>query len=593
MNTNDKIRLIREEMMQSGIDAYIIPSNDPHNSEYLPDYYKTRQWVSGFTGSAGTLIITQEDCGLWTDGRYFLQAEDELKGSEIKLYKMRMPNIPTIHEWLSQKMPSGSTIGFNGFQYSAYNAEMIKSELKDKKIKLDFRTNIVDKIWLNRPYLPTEKVFIHDEVYAGESAKRKIEHIRANMLKNECDYHLINKLDDIAWLLNLRGSDIKNNPYFLSYVLIDKEITYLYIDILKLNDKIINYLHENNVKVKIYEDILYDLQELKEGKRIVLDKKAISYQLYHDIDRRCQILDQPNHSTTLKAIKNETECNHLRDCHIQDGVAMLRFMKWLDETVPNGTVTETLADEKLTQYRMNISTFFSRSFDTIAGYRDHAALMHYKAKKETEYTLEPKALFLVDSGGQYFNGTTDITRTFALGPLSDEEKKDYTLVLKSMIQLSKAIFLEGTTGTNLDILARKPMWDNGLDYKCGTGHGVGFFMGVHEGPQGIAMVSNTTPLEPGMILTNEPGIYKSGRHGIRTENTLLIVPYTKTEFGNFYQFETLTMTPIDMRPILKELLTEDEIEWLNHYHQEVHNALHPQLSEESEIIYLEKVTQMI
>ena len=298
-------------------------------------------------------------------------------------------------------------------------------------------------------------MFIHDEVYAGESAKQKIEHIRANMLKNECDYHLINKLDDIAWLLNLRGSDIKNNPYFLSYVLIDKEITYLYIDILKLNDKIINYLHENNVKVKLYEDILYDIQDLDEGKRIILDKKAISYQLYYDIDRRCQILDQPNHSTVLKAIKNETECKHLRACHIQDGVAMLRFMKWLDETVPSGTVTETLADEKLTQYRMDISTFFSRSFDTIAGYKDHAALMHYKAKKETEYTLEPKALFLVDSGGQYLNGTTDITRTFALGPLSDEEKRDYTLVLKGMIQLSKAIFLEGTTGTNLDILARK------------------------------------------------------------------------------------------------------------------------------------------
>ncbi|MBF4694603.1 aminopeptidase P family protein [Fusibacter ferrireducens] len=592
MNTNDKIRLIREEMMQSKIDAYIIPSNDPHNSEYLPDYYKTRQWVSGFTGSAGTLVITQEESGLWTDGRYFLQAEDELKGSEIELYKMRMPNVPTIHEWLNLKLPSGSTIGFNGFQYSAHDAEMIKSELKDKKIKLDFRTNIVDKIWLNRPYLPTEKVFIHDEVYAGESAKRKIEHIRANMVKNECDYHLINKLDDIAWLLNLRGSDIKNNPYFLSYVLIDKEITYLYIDILKLNDKIINYLHENDIKVKIYEDVLYDLQDLEEGKRIVLDKKAIPYQLYHDIDRRCQILDQPNHSTTLKAIKNEIECSHLRDCHIQDGVAMLRFMKWLDETVPTGNITETIADEELTQYRSEISTFFSRSFDTIAGYKDHAALMHYKAKPETEYTLKPESLFLVDSGGQYLNGTTDITRTFALGPLSDEEKRDYTLVLKSMIQLSKAIFLEGTTGTNLDILARKPMWDNGLDYKCGTGHGVGFFMGVHEGPQGISMVYNTIPLESGMILTNEPGIYKSDRHGIRIENTLLTVPFKTTEFGKFYHFETLTMTPIDMRPVVKALLTDEEIEWINQYHQTVHDALRPHLSKE-DAAYLEKVTQAI
>ncbi|GAU75505.1 aminopeptidase P family protein [Fusibacter sp. 3D3] len=593
MNTNDKLRLIRAEMVQSGIDAYIIPSNDPHNSEYLPEYYKTRQWLSGFTGSAGTIVITQTHCGLWTDGRYFLQAEDELKGSEIVLYKMRMPNVPTIHEWLNQTISHGSTVGFNGFQYSAYDAELIKSELKDKKIKLDFRTNIVDKIWLNRPYLPSEKVFIHDELYAGESAKQKIEHIRANMLKNDCEYHLINKLDDIAWLLNLRGSDIKNNPYFLSYVLIDKETTYLYIDILKLNDKIIHYLHENNVRVKIYEDIWDDLQELKEGKRIALDKKAIPYQFYHDIDRRCQVLDQPNHSTALKSIKNEIECNHLRTCHIHDGVAMLRFMKWLEETVPTGAVTETLADEKLTQYRMDISTFFSQSFDTIAGYKDHAALMHYKAKKETEYTLEPSALFLVDSGGQYFNGTTDITRTFALGPLTDEERTDYTLVLKGMIQLSKAIFLEGTTGTNLDILARKPMWDRGIDYKCGTGHGVGFFMGVHEGPQGLSMVSNTIPLKPGMILTNEPGIYKSGRHGIRIENTLLIVPFTTTEFGAFYQFETLTKTPIDTRPILKELLTEAEINWLNDYHQEVHHALRAHLSIKSEISYLEKVTQRI
>lgn len=580
MNTNDKIRLIREEMVQSKIDAYIIPSNDPHNSEYLPEYYKTRQWVSGFTGSSGTLVITQEECGLWTDGRYFLQAEKELSGSSINLFKMRMPNVPTIHEWLYQNMPHGSTIGFNGFQYSAHDAELIKSELKDKKVKLDFRTNIVDKIWLNRPYLPTEKVFIHDVVYAGESAKQKIELIRENMSKNDCEYHLINKLDDIAWLLNLRGSDIKNNPYFLSYLLIDKEITYLYIDILKLNDKIINYLHENNVKVKLYEDILYDLQDLEEGKRIILDKNAIPYQIYHDIDRRCQVVNKPNHSTTLKAIKNETECEHLRECYVQDGVALVRFMKWLDETVPNGNITETIADEKLTQFRSEISTFFSKSFDTIAAYKDHAALMHYKAHRETEYQLAPHSLFLVDSGGQYLNGTTDTTRTFALGDLTSEEKRDYTLVLKGMIQLSQATFLEGSTGTNLDILARKPLWDHCIDYKCGTGHGVGFFLGVHEGPQGVSMVGNNTVLSPGMILTNEPGIYKAGRHGIRIENTLLVKTYETTEFGNFYRFETLTKAPIDTRPIVKSLLTASEIEWLNDYHQTVYEALRPHLSKE-------------
>ncbi len=592
MNTNDKIRLIREEMAQSNIDAYIIPSSDPHGSEYLPEYYKTRQWVSGFTGSAGTLVITQTESGLWTDGRYFIQAEEELKPSEIKLYKMRMPNTPSIHQWLLEKLPQGATVGFNGFQYATKDAELLKHELRDKKVRLDFKTNIVDKIWLDRPYLPTEKVFIHDEVYAGRSAKQKIEQVRAKMLEDGSDYHFINKLDDIAWILNLRGSDIKNNPYFLSHLLIDKEITYLYIDILKLNDKIINYLHENNVKVKLYEDLLDDIQLLTEGGNLSLDKRFVPYQIFHDIDKKLVVTDKSNYSSEFKAVKNETEINHLKSCHVQDGVAMLRFMKWLDESVSLGSVTEISADEQLTKFRSDISTYFSKSFDTIAAYRDHAAQMHYRASSESQYKLESKSLFLVDSGGQYLNGTTDITRTFALGTLSEEEKRDYTLVLKGMIQLSLAIFLEGSTGSNLDILARKPMWDQCMDYKCGTGHGVGFFMGVHEGPQGLAMVWNSAPLKPGMILTNEPGIYKSGRHGIRTENTLLVVPHRETEFGAFYKFETLTVTPIDTRPVIVSMLTDDERLWLNQYHKRVYDTLRPHLSRE-DAAYLEQVTVAI
>lgn len=592
MDTKNKLKLIRKEMKDSKIDVYIIPTNDPHGSEYLPEYYKTRQWVSGFTGSAGTLVITDKKCGLWTDGRYFLQAEEELKGTEIELFKTRVPNSISIPDWLAQNIKKEATIGFNGFQFTADEAESIKETLFDKKIKFDFTANIVDKIWLDRPYLPSDRIFIHGSQYAGETTIQKLDRIRKSMEDDGADYHYINKLDDIAWILNLRGNDIKNNPYFLSHLIIDKECSYLYVDILKLNNRIINYLHECNVKVKLYDDLLEDLSLLKKGSKIVLDKKSIPYHLYYEIYNRCSIINKQNYATAFKAIKNEMQCNHLRNCNIKDGVAMLRFMKWLDESVCTSNITEIIASEMLNQYRSDISTYISTSFDTIAAYKEHAAIMHYRATSKTDRILEPHGLFLVDSGGQYLNGTTDITRTYALGELSDEEKIDYTLVLKGMIQLSMAVFIEGTTGTSLDLLARKPMWDYGIDYKCGSGHGIGFFSGVHEGPHGFSLIPNSTPLKPGMVITNEPGIYKEGRHGIRIENTLLVSNHKDTEFGSFYSFETLTLAPIDTRPILLDLLNSDELKWLNDYHQIVYSTLKPHVLKE-DLEYLELVTKSL
>lgn len=591
MDFSQKIKLIRDEMNASGIDAYIVPTSDPHGSEYLPEYYKTRQWVTGFTGSAGTAVITQSDCVLWTDGRYFIQAAEELKESGYTLIRSGIPGEPTLVEWLDQNLAKPCVIGFNGFQYMTSEAESILNSFEDA-VTLDFTSNIIDKIWLNRPYLPSEKIYLLPEKYSGASAREKIGRIREAMHANGAQKHLISKLDDIAWALNLRGRDIQNNPFFLSYLFLDETQTILYVDPLKLNKKIIEYLHKNDVLVKLYEDLVYDLEALEnDGTAILIEKASTPYQLYDILKNRFKIVGKRNPSTHFKAVKSDVELEHLKECYTEDGAAVVRFFSWLSEQDVT-TLSELDVDSKITGQRKKNPLFRMTSFHTIAAYKDHGAIMHYRATKESAYTLAPENFLLIDSGGQYLNGTTDITRTIALGPLTDQQKRDFTLTLKSMLALQRAIFLEGATGTHLDTIARMPMWQNAMDYKSGTGHGHGFYLAVHEGPHRISMNPSDVPLIPGMVVTDEPGVYRKGEYGIRIENTLYVVPYTSNDFGTFFKFEPFTVCPIDLNAIDKTLLTDEETNQLNDYHKNVYTRLAPRLND-VEKQWLEKATRSL
>jgi len=591
MKFSKKIKLVREQMRFSGIDAYIVPSSDPHASEYLPEYYKTREWISGFKGSAGTLVITQKKCALWTDGRYFIQAEKELAETDIIIIKMGMPSEPTISQWLIAELDDDFSVGFNGLQMMTSEVQRLQKHLKHKNVKIDFTSNIIDKIWLDRPYLPSEKIYIHDDIYNGATSSEKIQRIKDKMNALGASSHLITKLDDIAWVLNLRGNDITNNPYFLSYLFISNEKVILYVDPLKLNKKIIEKLHSNHIKVKLYEDLLNDLGGLKCLKAIMLDKSATPYFIYNSLENRCKVIDHRNPSTDFKAVKNDVELKHLENCYIDDGVAVVKFLSWLSN-VGMESLTEIDIDTKITAFRSENPLMRGKSFDTIAAYKDHGAIMHYKATADSAYTIEPKGLLLIDSGAQYLNGTTDITRTVAMGPLTEEERTDFTLTLKSMLALSRAVFLEGATGTHLDTISRMNMWEHAMDYKCGTGHGIGYFLGVHEGPGRISMNLSDVPLVPGMVFSNEPGVYRNGKHGVRLENIIYVVPHLENEFGRFLRFETLTMCPLDLDAIDLNMMTKVEKDQLNAYHEKVKNLLSPKLNA-VEIKWLENATRAI
>lgn len=580
MDGQCKIKLILQEMEKEGIDAYIIPSSDPHASEYLPEHYKTRQWVSGFTGSAGTLVITRETQGLWTDGRYYIQAAKELEGTGIELFKAAEPNVPSFKAWLANHLEENATIAFNGFQMMTQEVKDILHCFEDKKVQINHTANLVDKLWLNRPYIPCEKVYLHDVMYAGETTHSKLSRIKEAMKAHGANCHLITKLDDIAWILNLRGSDIDNNPYFLSYLFISEEETLLYIDPLKLNDEIIEYLHKNDVKVKLYEDLEDDIEALTRDQSVLAELPTLPYQFYKSMEGNCKIIGKTNPSTLFKAVKNATEIETLKECYRKDGVAMVKFLHWLDTHIGKMDLTEVTVAEELKTYRESIEEMRGTSFDTICGYRDHGAIMHYHAEPESAYKLEAKGLLLVDSGGQYLTGTTDVTRTVALGALTEQERFDYTLNYKCTMALSRAIFLEGATGTHLDTIARMQMWENAMDYKSGTGHGVGFHLGVHEGPQRISMNLSDARLVPGMVVTNEPGVYRAGMHGIRLEDTLVVVPYMENEFGRFFRFENLTKVPMDLRAIDLNRLSDKEKLELRDYQHGVYDALHRDLSAE-------------
>ncbi len=582
---------LREVMKKENVDYYIIPSGDSHQSEYVPEYYKGRAYVSGFTGSAGTLLVGIEESYLWTDGRYFIQAEKELNGSGIKLMKMNIPGYPSLIEWIKNNVKEGKTLAFDGSTISTNEYKNYQELSKKNGFNIKMDRDLLNEIWSNRPELSKEKIFIHDTKYCGRCTSEKLQEVRDEMKKLEGENYVIASLDDIAWLFNIRGNDIAYNPVALAYALISDKKAVLYINEEKVTNDDKRTLEAQGVTLKSYNDIYEDIKNVTES--IIIDGAKVNGKLYSLISEDVKIIEDLNITTSLKAVKNEVEIKNMEVSQVRDGVAMVKFIKWLKENVGKINMTEISASDKLEEIRANGEKFKGLSFNTIAGYKDHAAMMHYSATEESQYELNSEGMLLIDSGAQYLDGTTDITRTFILGSITEEEKRDFTLVLKSHIALATTIFLKGTNGCNLDAIARRPLWKYGMDYKCGTGHGVGFFLNVHEGPQGIRPFGNTIALEPGMILTNEPGVYKENKHGIRTENTLLVTKAFKNdEMGEFYKFDTISYCPIDLEGVDVSLLDEEEREWLNNYHRTVYEKLSPYLNEE-EKKFLEKETRSI
>jgi len=578
-------------MKENQMDAYIIPSFDAHQSEYVAEHWESREWISGFTGSAGTVVITLEDAGLWTDGRYYIQAEKQLESSGIRLFRMADLGVPFYSEWLADVLREGSIVGFDGSVFSINMVEKIEKDLKAKSIELKMNQDLIGDLWEDRPEIPKGQIITHDIKYAGKSRVEKLNEVREEMKNKVANYYILTSLDDIAWLLNIRGEDVPNNPIAVANVIVAEHKCYLFIDSCKVPPLVKVELEAEGIELKENHEMAIFLGTLTGADTVVLDANKTNISLYNAINSNTKKIESPNITTSLKAIKNEVEIKNLKWCEIKDGLAMVKFIKWLKDSVDKEQITEIAAEERLEDFRREQEGFVGPSFDTIAGYKEHAAMMHYKANKETQFTLKNEGLFLIDSGGQYYDGTTDITRTIVMGDLTEEEKRDYTLVLKGFIALSAVKYLYGTTGGNLDILARQPIWQYGLDYKCGTGHGVGFFLNVHEGPQSIRN-NNNVILEKGMIITNEPGIYLEGKHGIRIENMMLVVEDEKTEFGQFMKFEAITYCPIDLAGINMDMLTESEKQWLNNYHQEVYTKLTPYLNEE-ERVWLREETREI
>lgn len=588
MDINNRVKRLRELMKAKRITAYIVPTSDPHQSEYLADYYKGRAWISGFTGSAGTVVITQDDANLWTDGRYFIQAENQLQGSEYKLFKMGVPGVPNYIEWLKDNLEAGASIGFDGKVFSQSDVERLEEEFEGKDVEFEDEYDLIGEIWEDRPGLPQGEAFIHELKYTGITTREKIAGLRSYMEDEGLDYYLIASLDDIAWLYNIRGRDIECNPVIISYALISMEKAYLFVDQTKINKTVEKFLNENEVLVHPYEGIVDYLKEIESGSIVGLEKARINRWIYKAIPDGCGIIDETNYTTILKGRKNETEIENQRNAYIKDGVALTKFLYWLDTNIGKIEITELSAAEKLLDFRKEQELFIEPSFDTISAYGPNAAMAHYKATEDSYAVLEGKGFYLVDSGGQYLDGTTDITRTIALGSLTEEEKRDYTLTLKGHIKLISAKFLEGTTGYQLDILCRYPLWKEGIDFKHGTGHGIGYFLNVHEGPHRIASVPNDVDLEKGMVVSIEPGVYKAGKHGIRIENIVVVDEDRETEFGQFMRFEVLSYVPIDLEAIDVDLLTVDEKEWLNNYHKAVYEKLSPYLNEEEKMWLKEK-----
>ncbi len=586
---NQRIEDLRELMRREHLAACIFPSTDPHQGEYIPDHWKGREFISGFNGSAGTAVVTLHSAALWTDSRYFIAAAEQLKGTEYQLMKLKIEGTPTIAEWLGRECGAGAEVCIDGWCSSASAVRELIADLRHEG-GITVRTNLdpLRLIWRNRPVIPENPVEIYPLKYAGEPAREKMTRIREALRQLHADGMLMAALDDIAWTLNLRGTDVHCNPVFVAYLLISSKDVTLFVNQAKLTAGVSDYLKSEGIQVEDYEQVENGLKQYFEY-NILLDPDEVNYRLYEIVKNKgrqndlpkTEIVEEESPVKRMKTIKNETEIAGFRSAMLKDGIAMTKFLCWLSGYIGKSEIselTEIAIDQKLTSLRAEQPLYRDISFDTIAGYGAHAAIVHYEATPETDIPLQPKGMLLLDSGAQYLDGTTDITRTIALGPLTEEEKKIYTLVLKGHIQIELCKFPSGASGTQIDILARKDMWREGLNYLHGTGHGVGTYLNVHEGPHQFRMEWKPAPLVAGMTITDEPGIYLPDRCGARTENTLLIVPYKETEFGRFLQFESLTLCPIDKAPIVREMMLPEEIQWLNDYHQRVFDALSPHLN---------------
>ena len=588
MSISQRLSDLRELMQREHLSAFIFPSTDPHQGEYVPDHWKGREFISGFNGSAGTAVVTMTSAALWTDSRYFIAAEEQLKDTEYQLMKLKIESTPTIAEWIGKECGPGAEVAIDGLCSSANSVKELIADLR-KQGGITLRTNLdpLRQIWSDRPPIPENPVEIYPMKHAGEMAHDKIARVRKALRERHADGMLMSSLDDIAWTLNLRGSDVHCNPVFVSYLLISSKDVTLFINTNKLTPEVQTYLKAEGVSVAPYEEIGNGLKNYFEY-NILLDPYEVNYTLYKSVTR--EIIEEESPVKRMKTLKNATEIAGFRSAMLKDGIAMVKFLKWLSNYIGRPEITqltEISIDQKLTALRAEQPLYRDISFDTIAGYGAHGAIVHYEATPETDIPLQPEGLLLLDSGAQFLDGTTDITRTIALGPLTDEMRRVYTLVLKGHIQIELCKYPSGSSGTQIDILARKDMWREGLNYLHGTGHGVGTYLNVHEGPHQFRMEWKPAPLVAGMTITDEPGIYLEGKFGVRIENTLIITPYKETEFGKFLQFESLTLCPIDKTPIIKDMLLQEEIDWLNAYHQHVFDTLSPHLDAE-EIAWLKE-----
>ena len=584
MRTNEipeRLAAMRQFMEEKNLDAFIIPSTDAHLSEYPPQHWESRKWISGFTGSAGTAVVTKEKAGVWTDSRYFLQAAEELHETGFDLFKMGQPETPEMTDWIIEQTGQGGRVGIDGLVYAASDALALKKRLEAKGIALDTSYDPFTVIRADRPAIPTNKAFTLPVEIAGESVADKIKRINEQLKKADADGILIVTLDAVAWTFNLRGNDVEYNPVAVAYAYVSEKESVLFIDPEKLTDEVANAYLEQGIRITGYDEIFEYVAHLPEKSSVCITGNKINYKLLQAIPAHCRIVDIPSPVDLMKSVKNETELKGFRNAMVKDGMALVKFYMWLEKAVPAGEVTEVKVEEKLREVRSAQDLYVGESFATICGYAGNGAIIHYHASPESSLQVEPKGLLLIDSGAQFRDGTTDITRTVAVGKLTKQMKKDYTNVLKGHIALATAIFPEGTRGSQLDILARKALWENNLTYWHGTGHGIGHFLNVHEGPQSIRLEENPTLIKPGMVTSNEPGLYRANQYGVRIENLIVAQEYQKTEeFGTFYNFETITLCPIDTNPISKKLLTKSEKKWLNKYHKMVYSKLKKHLSKD-------------
>ena len=600
--TNIKIGQLRDRMKELGIDAYLVPTADFHESEYVGEFFKCRHFLTGFNGTAGTAVITMDKAGLWTDGRYFVQAEEQLSGSEIKLYRMGEPEFPTLDEFLEEELPVDGCLGFDGRVVNSELGYGLRNLLQEKNVTINCSKDLVGEIWTSRPAMSCEPIWSLDVKYAGKSTVEKLSDLRDAMKKNKAQIHLMTALDEIAWLFNLRGNDIVNNPVFLSYALITQDEAYLYVqkeaikEDTKMGKEVCAALAEAKVQVKEYAEFLQDVAALK-NEKILLERKKASFAVCESIDASCRIIDEMNPCATMKAVKNATEIENMRKAHLKDGIAVTKFMYWLKHTIGTCDMTEMTAAHKIEELRAEQGNYIEPSFVTIAAYKENAAMCHYHPSDEVCKKLKPEGLLLVDSGGQYLEGTTDITRTYALGPLTEKEKEYYTIVAAAMLKVSTMKFLHGCRGINLDYTIREAFWKRGLDFAHGTGHGVGYLSNVHERPNGLRWKvvperQDSAVIEPGMICSDEPGLYFAGDFGTRTENLILCVEDEKNEYGQFLKFEFLTKAPIDLEALDTRFMDDADIERLNTYHKDVYETISPYMNEE-EKEWLKHVTREI